>query len=149
MSADARSAARPPSPAVATPLPGALLEVAVRPLSPRTLLCAVSGVVDLFTAPHLRDRLLGQIRSGGPDLVVDLGEVGILSAAGLTVLVETRAAAEASGVGLCVVARTRPVLRALAVTGLDVEFEVVPHVDGVPREGPDQLSARAGVRPGR
>ncbi|XVS60937.1 STAS domain-containing protein [Actinosynnema sp. CA-299493] len=92
-----RSAARPPSPEVVVPSAGELLAVAVRPLSALTLLCAVSGEMDVSTAPYLRDRLLELISSAGPDLVVDLGEVGFLGAAGLTVLVEARAAAAASG----------------------------------------------------
>ncbi|MCC8246649.1 STAS domain-containing protein [Saccharothrix luteola] len=148
MSTDVRSAARPPLREVMVPSPGELLVVAVRPLSAVAVLCAVSGEVDLSTAPHLRNHLLGQISSRGPDLVVDLGEVGFLGAAGLTVLVEARAAAAASGVGLYVVARTRPVLRPLAVTGLDVEFEVFPRVGDVPSRRPAEASsARRGPAP--
>ena len=135
MSADVRSVDGPLSSKVLVASPRGLLAVAVRPLSAHTLLCAVSGEVDLSTAPHLRDRLLGQIGVVGSDLVVDLSEVGFLGAAGLTVLVEARAAAAASGVGLYVVARTRPVLRPMAVTGLDVEFDVFPRVDDVPSRG--------------
>ncbi|WP_170184906.1 STAS domain-containing protein [Saccharothrix texasensis] len=126
------------------PPPDELLAVAVRPLSALTVLCAVSGEVDFSTAPHLRDRLLGQISSAGPDLAVDLSGVRFLGAAGLTVLVEVRAAALASGVGLHVVARTRPVLRPLAVTGLDFEFGVLTRVDDVPVRG-----HRSGVLAGR
>ena len=136
MSAIVRSAARPASPEAVVPSPGELMVVAVRPLSALTLLCAVSGEVDFSTAPHLRARLLEEIGSAGPDLVVDLCEVSFLGAAGLNVLVEARASAEASGVGLYVVARTRPVLRPLTLTGLDSEFAVFPHVDGVPVRGP-------------
>lgn len=154
MSADVRSADGPLSPRVVVASPRGLLVVAVRPLSALALLCAVSGEVDLSTAPHLRDRLLGQIGVAGPDLVVDLSEVGFLGAAGLTVLVEARAAAAASGVGLCVVARTRPVLRPMAVTGLDIEFDVFPRVDDVPSRGPLRFAPPAEVerrcfRPGR
>lgn len=136
MSADVRGAARPLSPEAVVLPPGELLAVAVRPLPALDLLCAVSGEVDLSTAAHLRDRLLEQIRPGGPDLVVDLVEVGFLGAAGLTVLVGAGAAAEEAGVALHVVARTRPVLRPMAVTGLDVEFEVFPRIDDVPSRGP-------------
>ncbi|MEU4769416.1 STAS domain-containing protein [Actinosynnema sp. NPDC023794] len=148
MSADVRSAARPPLREAVVPSPGELLAVAVRSLSAHAVLCAVSGEVDLSTASHLRNHLLEQISSHGPDVVVDLSEVGFLGAAGLTVLVEARAAAAASGVGLHVVARTRPVLRPLAVTGLDVEFKVFPRVDDVPSRGPAEASsARRGPAP--
>jgi anti-sigma B factor antagonist len=120
-----------------------LLAVAVLPLSPFTLVCAVSGEVDVWTAPDLRDRLLEQIRFAGPDLVVDLGGVSFFGAAGLDVLVEVKAAADVSGVGFVIVARTRPVLLPLTLTGLDLVFDVYPHVDGVPVRGaiPDQPSS--------
>ena len=144
MGANLGSVARPPSPEVVVPPPGELPAVAVRPLSALTLLCAVSGEVDPSTAPHVRERILGLISSAGPDLVIDLSEVGLLAAAGLAVLVEARAAARAFEVGLCVVARTRPVLRSLTVTGLGGEFEVFPHVDDVPIRG-----LRSGVLAGR
>jgi anti-anti-sigma factor len=99
------------------------------------VVCAVSGEVDLWTAPELRDRLFAQLHPAGPDLVVDLGEVSFLGAAGLGVLVEVQVAADAFGVGFCVVASTRPVLLPLAVTGLDLAFAVYPHVDRVPVRG--------------
>ncbi|GAA3463648.1 STAS domain-containing protein [Saccharothrix longispora] len=105
---------------------------AVEPLSPSTLVCAVTGEVDLATAPRLRDLLVGQIRLGGPDLVVDLGEVRFFGATGLGVLVDALAAAGLAGVGFCVVARTRRVLLPLSATGLDLVFAVYPHVEGVP-----------------
>ncbi|MBB5803654.1 anti-anti-sigma factor [Saccharothrix ecbatanensis] len=140
MSAPVRNPARPPSPeVVALPLPvdpaEGLLTVVMWSLSSGTLVCAVSGEVDVCTAPWLRDRLLPRIHLAGPDLVVDLAEVRFFGAAGLTVLVEAKAAADASGVGFCVVARTRPVLLPLALTGLDLEFDVHPHIDGVPTRG--------------
>ncbi|WP_083751461.1 STAS domain-containing protein [Saccharothrix sp. ALI-22-I] len=155
MSALVRNPARPPLSDVVRlssvhPLAG-LLTVAVRRLSPFTLVCAVSGEVDRWTAPQLRDRVLAQVHLAGPDLVVDLGEVRFFGAAGLSVLVEVQAAADAAGVGFCVVARTRPVLLPLTVTGLDLAFDVYPDVAGVPvRDGvPDQGSSRSAVEHGR
>ncbi|MEJ2854233.1 MULTISPECIES: STAS domain-containing protein [unclassified Saccharothrix] len=103
-----------------------------RTLSSSTVVCAVSGEVDLWTAPRLRDSLVAQLRPAGPDLVADLGEVGFLGAAGLAALVEARSEADAFGVRFCLVARTRPVLRPLAVAGLLLAFDLYVHVDGVP-----------------
>lgn len=140
--------ARPPSPDVDLPPaglpPARLLAVVTWALSSSTVVCAVSGEVDLWTAPRLRDRLVEQIRPAGPDLVADLCGVGFLGAAGLTVLVEVRASAEASGVRFSLVARTRPVLRPLAVTGLDLALDVYAHLDGVPArdERPDHRLPR-------
>jgi anti-sigma B factor antagonist len=139
MSVHVRNPGRSPAAEIALPWavrPAAPpLTVTIRSLSPSALICAVFGEVDSWTAPRLRDRLVAQVHVGGPDLVVDLGEVGFLGAAGLGVLVEVKIAAEASGVGFCLVARTRPVLRPLTVTGLDLAFEVYPHVDLVPVSG--------------
>lgn len=148
MSTLVRNPARSPSPEVLPPSvhpPARLLTVAMWPLSTSALVCAVSGEVDLSTAPRLRERLLAQIHLAGPNLVVDLGEVRFFGAAGLSVLAEVRTAADAAGVGLCLVARTRPVLLPLTVTGLDVVFDVYPYVDGVPVRGrfPDQRSSRS------
>ncbi|MEV8444072.1 STAS domain-containing protein [Actinosynnema sp. NPDC051121] len=141
MAVPVRSPARSPSSGVVLPRsgppPARLFSVATRALSSSTVVCAVSGEVDLWTAPRLRERLAKQIRPAGPDLVADLGEVVFFGAAGLTVLVEARSAADASGVRFFLVARTRPVLRPLTVTGLHLVFDVHAHVDGVPaRDGP-------------
>ena len=77
MSTLVRNPARSPSPEVLLPTsvhpPARLLTVAMWPLSTSALVCAVSGEVDLSTAPQLRERLLAQIHLAGPNLVVDLG----------------------------------------------------------------------------
>ncbi|WP_433333253.1 STAS domain-containing protein [Spirillospora sp. CA-294931] len=47
----------------------------------------ISGEIDVFTSPRLREMLLDIIDSGGHHLVVDLGEVTFLDSTGLGVLV--------------------------------------------------------------
>ena len=98
----------------------------VCPARPDVVVLAVRGEVDSRTSPLLRDRLLQHLRPACPHLVVDLTEVSFFGAAGLTVLVTVRKAAEAAGVRLCLVAGTRVVLRPLAITGLDELFDVHP-----------------------
>jgi anti-anti-sigma factor len=127
------------SASVRNPAPPLSLDVV---LTPSAAVCAVSGEVDLSTAPELRDRLLAQVSPAGPDVVVDLVEVSFFGAAGLSVLVEVQAAADACGVGFYVVARTRAVLVPLTVTGLDRVLDVHPDVAGV------QARARSAVRAG-
>ncbi|MFC5181776.1 STAS domain-containing protein [Actinomadura harenae] len=47
----------------------------------------ISGEIDVFTSPRLREMLLDIIDNGGQHLVVDLGEVTFLDSTGLGVLV--------------------------------------------------------------
>ena len=115
-------------PALAAPSnlhPGTdILTVTTRSVPPGVVVAAVCGEVDQETAPLLKNRLLAHLRPTGPPLVVDLTEVSFLGAAGLTVLIEAREAAVAEKIRLCVVARSRRVLRPLAITGLDRVFDV-------------------------
>ncbi|HEY8481781.1 MAG TPA: STAS domain-containing protein [Spirillospora sp.] len=47
----------------------------------------ISGEIDVFTSPRLRESLLEIIDNGGAHLVIDLGEVTFLDSTGLGVLV--------------------------------------------------------------
>jgi anti-sigma B factor antagonist len=47
----------------------------------------ISGEIDVFTSPRLREMLLDIIENGGLHLVVDLGDVTFLDSTGLGVLV--------------------------------------------------------------
>lgn len=93
------------------------------------LAITVRGETDMFTAPLLRVRIHEQIRRGGPDLVIDLTEVSLLSAAGLSVLNTAHEAAITAEVGFCLVASTRPVLLPLRVTALDGVLACYPDLD--------------------
>ncbi|HKS48965.1 MAG TPA: STAS domain-containing protein [Amycolatopsis sp.] len=134
----------PPSPVVAvlpTGRPGkALLTLTAHPDPPGAVVVAVRGEVDLFTSPLLRDGLLAHLRHTGPQLIIDLSDVGFFGAAGITVLVTVGEAAMAAGVGLSVIARTRPVLLPLRITGLDGVLNIYPdlaHALRRPGGGPD------------
>lgn len=105
-----------------------LLTVTARSIVSGAVVLAVRGEVDLITGPPLKTRLLAHVRQTGPPLVIDLTDVSLLGAAGLTVLVTVREAAMAAGVALCLVGRTRPVLLPLHVTGLDGVFDICPDI---------------------
>jgi len=98
--------------------------VVVCPAPPCAVVLAVCGEVDSCTSQLLRDRLLEHLRPTCRQLVVDLTEVSFFGAAGLTVLLAVREAAETAGIRMCLVARTHVVLRPLAITGLDDVFDV-------------------------
>lgn len=105
-----------------------VLTVTVCPAPPGAVVLAVRGEVDMSTSPLLRDRLHEHIRPTCLHLAVDLTEVSFFGAAGLTVLVTVREAAEAAGIRLCLVADTRAVLRPLTITGLADVFDVCPDI---------------------
>jgi anti-anti-sigma factor len=98
---------------------GELLTVSANSDRPDILVITVCGEVDMSTGPLLRDRLHEQVRRSGPDLIVDLTQVDYFGVAGLTVLMNVRAAAAAAEVGFRVVAATRVALLPLRITGLD------------------------------
>jgi anti-sigma B factor antagonist len=118
---------RPPLAPPPNPHPGAeFLTVTARPVAPGVVVITVSGEVDLLTGPLLLDALLAHLH--GPDrrLIIDLTAVGFFGAAGLTVLATARQATLAVGIGLCLVAHTRPVLLPLTITGMHTQFDICP-----------------------
>lgn len=123
------STGHPPTAATAQPdLDPArqLLTITTHPAPPAAIVLTVHGEVDALTSTQLRDSLLPHLHDAVPQVIVDLTGVGFFAAAGLTVLVNARAAAAATGVTLCLVASTRPVLLPLRITGLDSVFDISP-----------------------
>jgi anti-sigma B factor antagonist len=115
------------SPPATNPHPGAeFLTVTAHPVPPDVVVIRVRGEVDLFTSPQLLDGLLAQLHGPGRRLIVDHTAVGFFGAAGLNILATVRQAIQAMGIGLCLVAHTRPVLLPLAVTGMHTEFDIYP-----------------------
>jgi anti-sigma B factor antagonist len=115
---------RPASP----PTAGQLLTITTHPAPPAATVLTVRGEVDALTSPQLRDSLLPHLNAANPQVIVDLTDVGFFTAAGLTVLASARQAAMATGVTLCLVASTRPVLLPLTITGLDRVFSISPNL---------------------
>lgn len=79
----------------------------------------VSGEIDLYTAPQLRETLVGLVRKGSYAVVVDLERVEFLGSAGLRVLVEMRRRLRGVDGVLRVVCTRRVVLKTFEITGLD------------------------------
>lgn len=89
---------------------------------------AVSGEVDMLTAPQLRAAVLPHLDANGT-LVLDLSGVSFLGSAGLAVLVEASQHAQRRGSQFRVVAVERAVTRPLAATGLGEVFSVFESVE--------------------
>ena len=90
---------------------------------------AVSGEVDVYTAPALRDRIADLLDSGQHQLVIDLGGVEFLDSTGLGVLVAGLNRAREVGGSLALVCPQERVLKLFRITGLDEVFTVYSTVD--------------------
>jgi anti-anti-sigma factor len=106
------------------------IQVAVHRPRRDVTLVVVSGEVDLCTAPRLREKLLRACGSQNPTarvttLIVDLSPVTFFAAAGMTTLIEARAAAEKSDRRLILITMVRCVDRVIEITGLSTGFHRV------------------------
>jgi anti-sigma B factor antagonist len=88
----------------------------------------VSGEVDVYAAPELRERLT-EILAGGRSVVVDLTEVGFLDSTGLGALVAARTSAAERGAELPLVCTHQRILKLFTITGLDGVFSIHETVD--------------------
>ena len=78
----------------------------------------VAGEVDVFTAPQLREALVGAIEEGSRDVVVDLQGVDFLDSTGLGVLVAGLKRVRQYGGDLSLVCTREHILKILDITGL-------------------------------
>jgi anti-sigma B factor antagonist len=90
---------------------------------------AVSGEVDVYSAPALKDSLTELLQSGASTVVVDLSDVAFLDSTGLGALVEARAATTEAGGSLPIVCNHERILKLFTITGLDGVFTIHPTVD--------------------
>ncbi len=84
----------------------------------------VRGEVDLYTAPSLRDRLVQLVEQGRHNLVVNMEGVEFMDSTGLGVLVAGLKRVREHDGTLALVCTREPVLRVLAITGLDEVFPI-------------------------
>jgi anti-sigma B factor antagonist len=89
----------------------------------------VSGEVDVYSAPALKDQLTGLLKSGASSVVVDLTDVAFLDSTGLGALVEARAATSEAGGSLPLVCNQDRILKLFRITGLDGVFAIYPTVE--------------------
>lgn len=89
----------------------------------------VSGEVDMYTAPQLKECLLELIDGGAKRIVVDLSAVTFIDSTALGVLIGgVRRLHGASG-AMALVVTSRPVERVLSITGLDRVFSIHATLD--------------------
>jgi anti-sigma B factor antagonist len=84
----------------------------------------LSGEIDVYTAPQLKNELVQAVESGCVDIVVDLESVGFIDSSGLGVLVGGLRRVKERGGTLRLVCTRDPILKIFRITGLDKVFPV-------------------------
>jgi anti-sigma B factor antagonist len=89
----------------------------------------VKGEVDLFTAPKLREHVVGLVEEDKRQIVVNLEDVDFMDSTGLGVLVGALKRLKEKDGQLALVCSQGSVLRVLTVTGLNKVFAIFDSVE--------------------
>jgi anti-sigma B factor antagonist len=84
----------------------------------------VGGEIDVYTAPKLRERLIGLVESGSCQLIVDMEAVEFLDSTGLGVLVGGLKRVRAQEGWIDLVCTQSRILRIFRITGLNKVFNI-------------------------
>jgi anti-sigma B factor antagonist len=90
---------------------------------------SVSGEIDVYTAPKLREKLIELVSEGTYDVVVDLEKVDFLDSTGLGVLVGALKRVKAHDGSLSLVCTQDKILKIFKITGLTKVFPIHSSVD--------------------
>jgi anti-sigma B factor antagonist len=97
--------------------------------APGCTLVAVTGELDIYTAPDLRDAISGVMSAGVHDVVVDLTRVEFLDSTGLGVLVAALKRIGANGGSLQLVFAQERLFKLFSITGLAKVFVICDSVE--------------------
>lgn len=89
----------------------------------------VGGEIDLYTAPQLRDELLGTLEDGARRLVIDMSRVEFCDSTGISVLLSAMKRFREKDGDLELVAPKPAVMKVLEVTGLNEVFTIHDDLD--------------------
>jgi anti-sigma B factor antagonist len=90
---------------------------------------AVSGEVDLFTAPEFKQRVTAPIGAGIDHVIVDLTQTTFIDSSSLGVLIGAHRRLQQRGGRLVVACDTESILKTFRITGLDGVFTIAASVD--------------------
>jgi anti-sigma B factor antagonist len=96
---------------------------------PPYVVLAVSGEVDVYTAPRLREKLVELVSAGHRQVVVDLDGVEFLDSTGLGVLVGGLKRLRSHEGDLALVCTQPRILKVFEITGLTKAFSIHSTVD--------------------
>ena len=90
---------------------------------------AVTGEVDLFTAPKFKQRISDPIDAGRSTVIVDLTATTFIDSSSLGVLIGAHRRLKLQGGNLVVVCDNEAIVKTFRITGLDGVFTLVPSLD--------------------
>ncbi len=96
---------------------------------PPHVVVAVSGEVDIATAPKLREKLVELASHGAQQVVVDLDDVDFLDSTGLGVLIGGMKRLRGLEGDLTLVCTQPRILKVFEITGLNRAFTIYESVD--------------------
>jgi anti-sigma B factor antagonist len=97
-----------------------------RQINADTHVVAVSGEIDLFTAPEFKQRVSAPIDAGRQNIVVDLTATTFIDSSSLGVLIGAHRRLKLRGGTLVVVCDNDAIVKTFRITGLDGVFTLVP-----------------------
>jgi anti-sigma B factor antagonist len=90
---------------------------------------AVTGEVDLFTAPEFKQRVTAPIAAGIDHVIVDLTRTTFIDSSSLGVLIGAHRRLQQRGGRLIVACDSEAIVKTFRITGLDGVFTIVKSVD--------------------
>jgi anti-sigma B factor antagonist len=99
-------------------------DIKTEPLGGEVYAIALSGEVDLYTAPEFKQQLLEVIGQGGKQVIVDLSDTTFIDSTTLGVLVGGVKRLRPAGGQLSLVCSDRNITKIFEITGLDRVFTI-------------------------
>ena len=100
-----------------------------RRINDATHVVAVTGEIDLFTAPEFKQRMSAPIDAGRSNVIVDLTETTFIDSSSLGVLIGAHRRLKLRGGSLVVVCDNDAIVKTFRITGLDGVFTLVKSLD--------------------
>jgi anti-sigma B factor antagonist len=104
-------------------------EIVDRKVDDDTHVVAVTGEIDLFTAPEFKQRMSAPIDEGRSNLIVDLSRTTFIDSSSLGVLIGAHRRLKLRGGTLIVVCDDEAIAKTFKITGLDGVFTLAPSVE--------------------
>jgi anti-sigma B factor antagonist len=100
-----------------------------RAIDDETHVVAVTGEIDLFTAPEFKQRVSAPIEAGRRRVIVDLTATTFIDSSSLGVLIGAHRRLRREDGSLVVVCSDDAIVKTFKITGLDSVFTIVPTID--------------------